>query len=162
MKYNNAARLGSCGRRKFAKVLPDVAKIANVKLFIAPLHYYHYISHCPPPPHLFLLMARTACLKASSCFLSPPSSKTAAMVIFLTSTCDWAKDRLVTTITKEMIILILVSLYHWQDTQPSPAAPWPVLSYPCSLCEGCGRGKQVSIFCTAAVGFAQHILMMWS
>jgi hypothetical protein len=39
MKYNNAARLGSCDWRKFAKVLADVAKIANVKLFIPPLHY---------------------------------------------------------------------------------------------------------------------------
>ena len=52
-KYNKAARLGSCGRRKFAKVLADVAKIANVRLFIAPLHYYHHISHWAlSPPSL--------------------------------------------------------------------------------------------------------------
>jgi hypothetical protein len=134
-KYNKAARLGSCGRRKFGKVLADVAKVANVKLFIATLHYYHHISHCPPPPppHLFLLIARTACLNASSCFLSPPSSKTAAMVIFLAATCAWAKDRLVTTITKEMIILMLFSLYHRQDTQPSLPAPCAVLSYLCKF-----------------------------
>ena len=86
-----AARPGSCDRRTFAKVLPGLQIWGNFYLLstiiimvIPTLQYYHqiytsspllssYSSMSPLSPHLFLLMARTACLKAS-CLLKDSSN----------------------------------------------------------------------------------------
>ena len=62
--------------------------------------------------HLFLLILLTACLKASSYFGSPPSSKTAAMVICLGMAWPWASPVQATKTSVHNIDMTMVSDLH--------------------------------------------------